>query len=304
MILAHNLYGIEIDPRAAQIAALALWMRAQRAFQELGLAAAERPRIARMHLVCAEPMPGEEALRREFTGKLQPRLLGQLVEAIVEKMALAGEAGSLLKIEEEIQAVVARAKRQWQAGPTAEQLLLFPEHKRPRAEQLGLFDVSAISDEAFWETAESQILAALQRYAAEAENGRGYSRRLFAEDAAHGFAFVDVCRTRFDVVLMNPPFGEASRAAKAYIERAYPRTKNDLYAAFVERGLAWLHPRGLLGAITSRTGFFLSSFQKWREEILLKEARPLALADLGQGVLDSAMVETAAYCLEKQGVVA
>jgi predicted RNA methylase len=43
-------------------------------------------------------------------------------------------------------------------------------------------------------------------------------------------------RTRFDVVLMNPPFGAASLAAKKEFEKAYPRTKNDIYAAFVERG--------------------------------------------------------------------
>ncbi len=114
-----------------------------------------------------------------------------------------------------------------------------------------------------------------------------------------GFAFVATCQERFDVVLMNPPFGEASKPSKSYIDRAYPRTKNDVYAAFVERGLDWLHPGGLLGAITSRTGFFLSSFRKWREEIVLKEARPTVVADLGQGVLDTAMVETAAYVLEK-----
>ena len=83
-----------------------------------------------------------------------------------------------------------------------------------------------------------------------------------------------------------------------YIETAHPRTKNDVYAAFVERELSLLKPRGMLGAITSRTGFFLSSFQKWREEILLEEAWPTVFADLGYGVLDTAMVETAAYCLE------
>ena len=104
-------------------------------------------------------------------------------------------------------------------------------------------------------------------------------------------------RTRFDVVLMNPPFGASSVKAKDYIKRTWPRTKNDLYAAFVERGLDLLVPRGKLGAITSRTGFFLTSFRKWREEILLKEAEPIVVADLGYGVLD-AMVETAAYCLE------
>jgi hypothetical protein len=111
-------------------------------------------------------------------------------------------------------------------------------------------------------------------------------------------------RTRFDVVLMNPPFGAASLAAKKEFEKSYPRTKNDVYAAFVERGVELLHPHGLLGAITSRTGFFLSSFQKWREEILLKEAPPVVFADLGYGVLDSAMVEVAAYCLEKSREVA
>jgi len=99
---------------------------------------------------------------------------------------------------------------------------------------------------------------------------------------------------------MNPPFGEPSLPSKAYIEKRYPRTKNDIYAAFVERGLQLLHPHGRLGAITSRTGFFLTSFQKWREDILLGEARPIALADLGYGVLDTAMVETAAYVLEKE----
>ncbi len=57
----------------------------------------------------------------------------------------------------------------------------------------------------------------------------------------------------------------------------------------------------MLGAITSRTGFFLTSFQKWREEILLKAARPTVVADLGYGVLDTAMVETPAYCLEYLG---
>ena len=97
---------------------------------------------------------------------------------------------------------------------------------------------------------------------------------------------------------MNPPFGAGSARAKKEFERAYPRTKNDVYAAFVERGIELLTSRGRLGAITSRTGFFLSSFQKWREEVLLKRAPPAVVADLGYGVLDSAMVETAAYCLE------
>ena len=166
----------------------------------------------------------------------------------------------------------------------------------PRQESL---DLRGITDAAFWGEAEGRIYETLDQYARTAANGKAFARRLFARDTAEGFAFIDVCRQRYDVVLMNPPFGEPSKRSKSYIVKAYPRTKNDLYAAFVERGVHWLHPGGLLGAITSRTGFFLTSFRKWREDVVLGEAKPTVVADLGYGVLDTAMVEVAAYCLEK-----
>jgi hypothetical protein len=299
LILRHNLYAVDIDPRARQICALALWLRAQRAYQEHDVKRDDRPRIARVNAVCAEPMPGEAELLAEFTAGLQPPVLGQLVERVFERMRLAGEAGTLLRIEADLREQVAAAKRQWER-PTYEQGRLFGDAP-PHAEQHGLFDVRAISDEQFWLEAEALVLAALRHYAEQAEDGRGYRRRLFADDAAAGFAFIDVCRRRYDVVLMNPPFGAASKGWKTAFEKTYPRTKNDLYAAFVERGLELLSSGGMLGAITSRTGFFLTSFQKWREEIVLREARPTVVADLGYGVLDTAMVETAAYVLEKQG---
>ncbi|MBP1468997.1 hypothetical protein EYB53_025030 [Candidatus Chloroploca sp. M-50] len=298
LILRHNLYAVDIDPRARQICALALWLRAQRAYQMHGLKRDERTMIDRVNAVCAEPMPGDAALLAEFAATLEPPVLGQLVRGLFERMRLAGEAGSLLRIEADLRGAIAEAKRQWRERPTYMQAGLFGDEPLT-IEQVGLFDVRAISDEQFWDHTEGMVLAALQRYAERAEDGLGYRRRLFADDAASGFAFVDLCRQRYDVVLMNPPFGAASKGWKAAFEQAYPRTKNDLYAAFVERGLALLHPGGMLGAITSRTGFFLTSFQKWREEILLKAGRPTIVADLGYGVLDTAMVETAAYVLEK-----
>jgi hypothetical protein len=55
----------------------------------------------------------------------------------------------------------------------------------------------------------------------------------------------------------------------------------------------------MLGAITSRTVFFLTSYQKWREGVVLGEARPTVMADLGYGVMDAAMVEAAADVLQK-----
>ena len=80
MIVEYNLHGVDIDPRCAQIAALALWLRAQRAWKEIGVAAADRPRIHRTHIVVAEPMPGDAALTDEFAAQLDPPLLRDLFQ--------------------------------------------------------------------------------------------------------------------------------------------------------------------------------------------------------------------------------
>ena len=295
LILRCNLHGIDIDLRATQIASLALWLRAQRAYREIGLKADERPKITKSNIACAEPMPGDVNILEAFKKNLGDAVLGELVSDVWKEMKLAGEAGSLLKIEERIPEVVKEAKEEWLTRPTTAQLDL--SGKKMISEQLR-FDFSGIKDDMFWDEAEERLLEALERFAEEVSNGGAYSRRLFAEDAAQGFAFIDVMRKKYDVVLMNPPFGAASVGSKGYIDGSYPRTKNDLYATFVERMLEVLHEKGFIGIISSRTGFFLSSFTRWREEILMQESSLHTVADFGFGVLE-AMVETAAYTIEK-----
>ncbi|MCX8496976.1 MAG: hypothetical protein ORN51_12415, partial [Akkermansiaceae bacterium] len=118
LIIECNIHGIDIDPRATQIAGLSLWLRAQKAWQQLGLRPAERPAIKRSNIVCAEPMPGEKELLREFVEREFPAaeraVCLRLLEAIFDKMQLAGEAGSLLKIEEEIRSSIEDARDDWE----------------------------------------------------------------------------------------------------------------------------------------------------------------------------------------------
>jgi len=294
LIVEHNLYGVDIDPRCAQIAALALWLRAQRAWKDLGVTASDRPRVQRTHIVVAESMPGDAALVDEFAARLDPPLLRDLFKKMVGESHLAGELGTLLRVEDGIAAELHRAREQFVKLRKTSGFLPGLEPLR----QQGALDLSGIDDDRFFHEAETLIVDALRQFAETAPATASVRRRLFSGDAAQGIALMEIVRTRFDVVLMNPPFGACSLPAKKEFERSYPRTKNDVYAAFVERGIELLQGRGRLGAITSRTGFFLSSFQKWREEILLPKAPPSIVADLGIGVLDGAMVETAAYCLE------
>ena len=301
LILSRNLYGVDIDLRATQIAALALWLRAQKTYRQLELKDSKGPKITRSNIVCAEPMPGEKDLLEELVSELQPRVLGQLIKVVFDKMELAGEAGSLLKIEDEIRDTIADAKNQWSTSPRGEQLTLWPQLKQSGPQQLNTYDVSGITEEEFWSRAESLVFKALREYASRVSNGKELLRKLFADDAVRGFSFIDLCRKRFDVVLMNPPFGDASIPSKPYIEETYADTKGDVYKAFVECFQSRLVPAGYLGIISNRTGFFLSQSSDWRERIVLRLYRPLVLADLGYGVLD-AMVETAAYVLRNLSI--
>jgi hypothetical protein len=155
--------------------------------------------------------------------------------------------GSLLKIDRDLEAAVEQGRTEWE-----DRLPLF------RVTEYGLEQgaVAPVKEnyvrlvpgeqDNFWNKAEKLVLQALADYAASAAASDTTRRRLFADDAARGFAFADLVANRFDVLLMNPPFGIGSIAAKDEFEKAYPKTKSDVYAAFVERGIQLLNPRGRL----------------------------------------------------------
>lgn len=273
LIIEHNIYGVDIDPRAAQIASLALWLRAQRAWHDAGVKAKDRPLVGRGHVVAAIAPPAERELRRQLAANLDTRD-AELFEKTLELLKGLPELGVLLQVECELPNLIEKVY-----GKNTD---LFADGKKAKT----------------WAQIESNLRTALTEFAQAAKST--YQGRLFSQDALQGLRLIDLCREVFDVVVMNPPFGALAANTKDQLAKAYPRSKNDLLAIMVERGLELLRAGGRIGAITSRTCFFLSSFQRWREEIVLGIARPEVMADLGLGVMDDAMVEAAAYVLEKK----
>lgn len=272
LIIENNIYGVDIDPRAAQIASLALWLRAQRAWHEGNVRAQDRPRILHGHIVAAVPPPAELDLRKSFMEGLGA-LDAELFEKTLFLLKGLPELGVLLRVEQELPKLVRQ---------------VFKDHGAMFAKQ----------DMSNWQQAEMRLGDALRRFAKESRSN--YQGRLFAEDALQGLRIIDLSRGIFDVVVMNPPFGALATGTKDHLIKAYPRSKNDLLAIFIERGLELMRRGGRIGAITSRTCFFLKSFKEWREEIIMGISQPQVMADLGYGVMDDAMVEAAAYVLEKR----
>lgn len=293
LILRHNLFGVDIDPRATQIAALALWLRAQRAFADLGIQSAERPSIDELHIVLAEPMPGDAKQVEQFASSLSPPVLGQLFRGMVEQMRLAGELGPLLRIERTLSNSITEARQQFVAQ------LAEKQRKLPGlsfGSKQGELDLSGITDEAFFDEAEATLIDALETHGAHSDGAERVRRHLFADDARSGVALIDLLRKPFDVVLMNPPFGDPSEETKAVIDDTYPNSKQDLFAVFVERAIE-LVPRGFIGVLSTEAGFFRRTLEPWRR-LLLANTTLRVFGHLGDNVLDGAKVRVAAYVTE------
>jgi 16S rRNA G1207 methylase RsmC len=60
-------------------------------------------------------------------------------------------------------------------------------------------------------------LEILKSLAENTNDETAYQKLLFAEDSARGFAFIELCRQKYDVIVMNPPFNKGAKfLLKAY----------------------------------------------------------------------------------------
>lgn len=297
LILENNIFGCEIDPRALQLAALSLWLRAQRSFGETGIPAGERPLIRKSNLVLAEAMPGNKRLLKGLMDELD-KPMQRLLTTIWDKMKFVGEAGLLFKMEKEISDDIEYLRKNWSKVNQNRNAKLFDSEER-RAEVMAANEARRAlrhhKDEFFEEITE-RLQAALQELSSRLSEEEGYENALFSEDATRGFAFIELCQKRFDCIVMNPPFGEGSEHTSQYLNDNYPAWSKNLVCAFFDRMQEMLDDDGKLGAIFDRTVMIKSSYEAFRRRNLCGFIT--ACADTGWGVLD-ASVETSTLVLNK-----
>ena len=297
LILENNIYGCEIDPRALQIAALSLWLRAQKSYSQMNLDAAERPLITRSNLVLAEAMPGNKRLLKGLMDEFD-KPMQRLLSTIWNKMKYVGEAGLLFKMEKEISDDIEYLRKNWSKVNQNRNVSFYDSEER-RAEVMAANEARTElrhhKDEFFEEIAE-RLQTALQELSSRLSEEEGYENALFSEDATRGFAFIELCQKRFDCIVMNPPFGEGSEHTSQYMNDNYPAWSKNLVCAFFDRMQEMLDDEGKLGAIFDRTVMIKSSYETFRRRNLCGFIT--ACADTGWGVLD-ASVETSTLVLNK-----
>jgi hypothetical protein len=297
LILEKNIFGCEIDPRALQIAALSLWLRAQRSYDEMNIPANERPLIRKSNLVLAEAMPGNKRMLKGLMEELDAPMQ-RLITKIWDKMKYVGEMGLLLKMEKEIEDDIEYLRKNWSKVNQSRNANLFStdEEKSKIAAENEARKLLRSNKEAFFEEITERLQEALQQLSAKLGEEEGYENELFSEDATRGFAFIELCQKKFDCIVMNPPFGEGSKNSTEYLDDNYPAWCRNLVCAFFDRMQEMLDGNGRLGAIFDRTVMIKSSYEAFRKRNLCGYITNCA--DTGWGVLD-ASVETSTIVLSK-----
>jgi SAM-dependent methyltransferase len=254
-IFAHNLYGVDIDERAVQFAAMSLVMKAKEKAPDFV------PRRVNLVSTNIRLPTGKEDLEAFLAKHPEDAPLKSALLAIFEGLAHADELGSLLQIAEPVEKELRSLKAQYEtAGSPAAQQALWSEYAKPVQGKLPL-------GVATYEAWHDRVLDRIRQHFNDEAHGSDLGAAFFGEAAAKGISLVELLGRRYDVVAANPPYmGSKNMGAvvKGYVERYFAAGKRDLYAAFIQRCRELTAEGGRVATVAQQSWLFLPSFASLR----------------------------------------
>ncbi|MFN9888829.1 MAG: BREX-1 system adenine-specific DNA-methyltransferase PglX, partial [Pseudanabaena sp.] len=264
LILEHNLFGLDIDDRAVQLASFAILMKARARDKRFLRRVADLPRLNILWVRNTRQFFNERELAGQGAiadhqmslglglaeqlplGYVAPIVRGSLVSFLTENAAISGELLAILR-----------------AFVDADHLgsLIGPP----------VFD----ADRVYAELDRLELSFPIYR------DDFGVLR-----DVVRQAVFL---RRQFRVVVANPPYmgdGSFNDVVKSFVNRRYKAAKGDLYGAFIIRDLELCAENGSVAMLTIPNWMFLSSFEDVRK-LILENYFLESLVHNGRGVFGS-----------------
>lgn len=259
-ILENNLFGIDIDARAVQIAEAALWMKAaERAIDYSGSAT---------NLVAATASHLRGPAWEEFlTGFEQEPSVARVLRKFAQTMEHIDEIGSLARPAEDLHEIIEEEHALWerQIRTKKEANFLFPEMTADALS--GLLPFQEISDDEFGDRLFYRAKAGIDAFTERARESGEFEDQMLGNETRAGFRLVDLLSRKYDVVVANPPYmgkNNMSNLLKSQLGRDYPTGRKDLYAAFMLRSTSLGGSDAYVAVVVPQTWMFLSSFSDLR----------------------------------------
>jgi len=250
-ILRNNLYGIDIDTGAAQIAALSLYLKAKERSPEV--------EIPQLNIVSADAVLINGNRKREVLNRAQSPIEKEILEEIWSSFNNIRELGSLVRVEEKINEIIEEKLESGQA----------------KFGQGGSFTtgdalVSSEGEEETWEDVKLRLLDDIRDLASDALSSDSPVQEMFANEVGKTVDILDALLRDYEVVLSNPPYlnsGKMNDDLKEFLKENY-KGYRDTYSAFIERNLELVSDSGYVSMITLETFMFNYSYRSFRPWLL------------------------------------
>lgn len=277
-ILTQNLFGIDIDARAVQIAEAALWMKAaDRVFDYSGAAT---------NLVAATASHLKGPAWEEFlSGFEREPSVARVLRKFAKSMEHIDEIGSLARPAEDLREIIRDEHVTWERQIRARQEAnyLFPEMTAEAlSDQLPFHE---ISDSDFGDRLFFRATAGIDAFTERARASGEFEDQLLGTETRSGFRLVELLSRKYDVVAANPPYMTVYSMGdrlREWLTVAFPGTYYDLYSAFLQRGVELAGHGGSIAFVAQSSFLTIRNYTSLRT-LLLESAVPAVVADLGTG---------------------
>jgi len=259
LILEKNLYGLDIDDRAAQMTGFALLMKARA--DDRNILRENPPRLNVMAIQGSEGIDAESisnALLKEKTYSIVNGPSTLFPETILQPVLTATHMSGIDKND------IRDLLELFSEGKAFGSLIQVPKKIAGKLNKLAnLVESSLQSPDMFIQKAANTLLP-------------------FVRQAM-------VLAGQYNCVVANPPYMGKNyyySKLKAFSKTNYPSSHSDLYSMFIERNSKLTKPYGMYGMITIPNWMFLSSFSNFRA-MIQSSLRIQSLIHNGRGVFGS-----------------
>jgi len=271
MIVENNLFGVDLDERAAQISQIALFIKAR----VLGGHRSHWPaytNVVSTHFF----LPQYEELQGTFEilGSWSQKQI-EAIEHIWNDLCSAYKFGSLVRVEERLNEMM----------PNDVNHSMFKE-----------FEMESLFE--YKNNVITQLRNNVNKWGGQGSNDYTLAK---TNDA---ISFLDIISHKYDVVVANPPYTDSSdfgTELKAFVEENYRRPlkfNTNLYSCFIKRCCELAGDDGKVGMIHPMTFMYIKTFEDVRKFILDETHIDLFVEYGLSNLFGSIMVDPAFYVLD------
>ncbi len=256
-ILQNNLYGIDIDSGAVQIAALSLYLKAKGKSPDVA--------IPQLNIVSADAVLINGERKEAILNKAKSNIEKDILEAVWDRFDNIREFGSLIQVEDKIDEVLGEKVDQIKSTGQTE----FTEGGR-LAKQASVVAFNEGDETGSWDQIKVQLLNRVSALSEEALEHNDPIEEMFAGEVEKSVRLLDLIISQYDVVVSNPPYLGSSKMdseLKNFVKENYLGSR-DLSTAFIERCSEYTGENKYVAMVTPESFMFQYSYRKLRKHLL------------------------------------